>query len=105
MAEDEAATIRTISDYREAIAMRVRKHRGRVVDAPGDNVIVRVGLARFYEREGRHEEAQIAVREILGVTPDLTAERAMQLIPGWEELLGPEEFALSPDDLRAAGLP
>jgi adenylate cyclase len=70
-----------------------------------DNVIVRVALARFYEREGRHEEAQIAVREILGVTPDLTAERAMQLIPGWEELLGPEEFALSPDDLRAAGLP
>ena len=39
MAEDEAATIRTLSDYREEIAMRVRQHRGRVVDAPGDNVL------------------------------------------------------------------
>jgi adenylate cyclase len=39
MAEDEAATIRTLSDYREEIAMRVRQHRGRVVDTPGDNLL------------------------------------------------------------------
>ncbi|MHC4225781.1 MAG: adenylate/guanylate cyclase domain-containing protein, partial [Planctomycetota bacterium] len=39
MAEDEAATIRTLTDYREDIAMRVRQHRGRVVDAPGDNLL------------------------------------------------------------------
>ncbi len=39
MAEDEAATIRTLTDYREEIAMRVRQHRGRVVDAPGDNLL------------------------------------------------------------------
>jgi adenylate cyclase len=39
MAEDEAATIRTLTDYREQIALRVRQHRGRVVDAPGDNVL------------------------------------------------------------------
>ncbi len=32
MAEDEAATIRTLSDYREEIAMRVRQHPVRVVD-------------------------------------------------------------------------
>ena len=37
MAEDEAATIRTLSDYREAVAMLVRQYRGRVVDTPGDN--------------------------------------------------------------------
>jgi TolB-like protein/class 3 adenylate cyclase len=39
MAEDEAATIRTLTDYREQIAVLVRQHRGRVVDAPGDNVL------------------------------------------------------------------
>jgi class 3 adenylate cyclase len=39
MAEDEAATIRTLTDYREAIAMLVRQHRGRVVDSPGDNLL------------------------------------------------------------------
>ena len=39
MAEDETATIHTLSDYREAIALLVRQHRGRVVDAPGDNVL------------------------------------------------------------------
>ncbi len=45
------------------------------------------------------------MREILTVVPDFTIERAMQLIPGWENLLGPEDFARSPDDLRTAGLP
>ncbi len=70
-----------------------------------DNVISRVSLARFYEREGRHEEAQTTVREILTVVPDFTVERAIQLIPGWEGLLGPEDFARAPDDLRTAGLP
>jgi adenylate cyclase len=39
MAEDEQATIRTLTDYREAIAMLVRQHRGRVVDTPGDNLL------------------------------------------------------------------
>jgi hypothetical protein len=29
----------------------------------------------------------------------------MQLIPGWETLLTPEEFARAPEDLRTAGLP
>ena len=38
MAEDEAGTIRTLSDYREEIAMPVRQHGGRVVDSPGDKV-------------------------------------------------------------------
>jgi TolB-like protein/Tfp pilus assembly protein PilF len=39
MAEDEAATIRTLTDYREEIALLVRQHRGSVVDSPGDNVL------------------------------------------------------------------
>ena len=39
MAEDEAATIRTLNAYREEIALLVAQHRGRVVDTPGDNVL------------------------------------------------------------------
>jgi adenylate cyclase len=39
MAEDEAATIRTLTAYREQIGVLVREQRGRVVDAPGDNVL------------------------------------------------------------------
>ena len=35
MAEDEAATIHTLTDYREEIAMLVRQHRGRVVVSQG----------------------------------------------------------------------
>jgi TolB-like protein/Tfp pilus assembly protein PilF len=39
VAEDEAETVRRLTDYREALAMLVRQHRGRVVDSPGDNVL------------------------------------------------------------------
>jgi TolB-like protein/class 3 adenylate cyclase len=39
MGQDEVATVRTITAYREAIATAVARHAGRVVDAPGDNVL------------------------------------------------------------------
>ncbi len=39
MAEDEAATIRSLTVYREQVSTLVREHRGRVVDAPGDNLL------------------------------------------------------------------
>jgi class 3 adenylate cyclase len=39
MAEDEAATVRTLSDYREEIGLLVRQHRGRVVDTAGDSLL------------------------------------------------------------------
>ena len=45
------------------------------------------------------------MREILLVVPDLTVERALQLTPGWETIVGPEVAARTPDDLRNAGLP
>jgi adenylate cyclase len=37
MGEDEEATIRTLTAYREVMATLIRQHRGRVVDSPGDN--------------------------------------------------------------------
>ena len=39
MAEDEAGTIRTLGAYRDEIGGLVRHHRGRVVDATGDNLL------------------------------------------------------------------
>jgi adenylate cyclase len=39
MGADEAGTIRTLTAYREAMAKLIQEHRGRVVDAPGDNLL------------------------------------------------------------------
>jgi len=39
MAEDEAGTVGTLTDYREEIAVLVRQHRGRVVDTAGDSAL------------------------------------------------------------------
>jgi adenylate cyclase len=39
MGDDEEATVRTITAYREVIGLVVQKHRGRVVDSPGDNIL------------------------------------------------------------------
>jgi len=39
MAEDEAATVKTIATYREIMSTLVKQHRGRVVDSPGDNLL------------------------------------------------------------------
>jgi adenylate cyclase len=39
MGEDDQATVRTIKVYREVITEIVEKHRGRVVDSPGDNIL------------------------------------------------------------------
>jgi adenylate cyclase len=39
MGEDEAATVRTLEEYKGVMSELIRQHRGRVVDAPGDNVL------------------------------------------------------------------
>jgi adenylate cyclase len=39
MGDDEVATVRAITEYRGVIASAVTGHGGRVVDAPGDNVL------------------------------------------------------------------
>ena len=39
MAEDEAATVKTIAAYREIMTSLIKQHRGRVVDSPGDNML------------------------------------------------------------------
>jgi adenylate cyclase len=39
MGDDEDATIRTLTAYRELMSTLIQKHRGRVVDSPGDNLL------------------------------------------------------------------
>jgi TolB-like protein/class 3 adenylate cyclase/Flp pilus assembly protein TadD len=39
MGDDEEATVRTITLYREVMTAIIEKHRGRVVDSPGDNLL------------------------------------------------------------------
>ena len=39
MGEDEDATIRTLTAYRELMSTLIKKHRGRMVDSPGDNLL------------------------------------------------------------------
>ena len=39
MGEDEATTIRTLTAYREVMTALIPQHRGRVVDAVGDNLL------------------------------------------------------------------
>jgi len=39
MGEDEEATVRTLNAYKEVMTNLIQQHHGRVVDAPGDNVL------------------------------------------------------------------
>jgi TolB-like protein/Tfp pilus assembly protein PilF len=39
MGNDEASTILTLTAYKEAMTALIKQHRGRVVDAPGDNLL------------------------------------------------------------------
>ena len=39
MGNDEVATVRTITEYREIFSLIVSQHNGRVIDSPGDNIL------------------------------------------------------------------
>jgi adenylate cyclase len=43
MGEDEEGTIRTLNTYKEAMSNLIQQQGGRVVDAPGDNVLAEFG--------------------------------------------------------------
>jgi adenylate cyclase len=43
MSEDEVGTIHILNAYKEVMAGLIQHHRGRVVDAPGDNVLAEFG--------------------------------------------------------------
>jgi adenylate cyclase len=45
MGEDEEATIRTLTVYREVLSTLIHQYRGRVVDSPGDNLLAEFASA------------------------------------------------------------
>ena len=45
MADDESATVATLKEYRAAVGRVIERHEGRVVNAPGDNMLVEFASA------------------------------------------------------------
>src|SRR5262249_2567369 len=45
MGDNEEATIRTLTTYREIMTSLLQQHRGRVVDSPGDNLLAEFASA------------------------------------------------------------
>ena len=62
MGEDDQATVRTITAYREVITEVVEKHRGRVVDSPGDNILAEFASVIDAVRSGVEIQEELKVR-------------------------------------------
>src|SRR5207244_12790147 len=73
MAEDETATIRTLTTYRALMATRIQQHRGRVVDSPGDNL-----LAEFASVVEAVEGAVAIQRELLASNAERRRHRRLE---------------------------
>ena len=72
MGEDEVATVRTLTAYREVMAALIRERRGRVVDATGDNL-----LAEFASVVDAMECAVELQREFKSRNAELPAPRRL----------------------------
>jgi adenylate cyclase len=73
MAEDEAATVKTLATYREVMTSLIKQHRGRVVDSPGDNI-----LAEFSSVVDAVQCAVAVQNEIQAQNTELPDNRRME---------------------------
>src|SRR4249920_2923159 len=73
MGEDEVATIRTLTAYRAVMTTLIQQHRGRVVDAPGDNL-----LAEFASAVDAVQGAVAIQKELQTRNAELPDHRQMQ---------------------------
>jgi len=73
MGDDEAATVRTITAYRELMTSLIQQHRGRVVDSPGDNL-----LAEFPSVVEAVQCAVAIQRELKTRNAELPPQRRME---------------------------
>jgi adenylate cyclase len=73
MGEDELATVRTLTAYRDVMFAQIREHRGRVVDSPGDNLLAE--FASVVDAVRCAVEIQHALKE---KNTDLPPPRQMQ---------------------------
>lgn len=73
MAEDEASTVTTIASYREIISSLIIRHRGRIVDSPGDNL-----LAEFSSVVDAAQCAVAVQKELQTRNAELVENRRME---------------------------
>jgi adenylate cyclase len=73
MAENEMRTIQTLNACRDLIGSQVRKHSGRVVDSPGDNLLAEFGSVV------RAVECAVEIqRRLAGMNDGLPVENRME---------------------------
>jgi adenylate cyclase len=73
MGEDEAATVKTLEQYKQVISELIRQHRGRVIDSPGDNL-----LAEFTSVVDAVQCAVATQKELHARNAELPEHRRMQ---------------------------
>lgn len=73
MVEDEEATVRTITAYREVLSTLIQQHNGKVLDSPGDNL-----LAEFVSVVDAVQCAVAVQKEIKARNDALPENRKMQ---------------------------
>jgi adenylate cyclase len=78
MANDEAFTIKTLKEYRGIMSEEIKRHSGRVVDAPGDNLLAEfssavdavecaVGIQKHLKKENETLEEEKKLQYRIGV--------------------------------------
>ncbi len=73
MGEDEEATVRTLTAYREVLTTLIQQHNGKVLDSPGDNL-----LADFVSVVDAVQCAVAVQKEIKARNKELPENRRMQ---------------------------
>ena len=73
MGEDEEATVRTLTTYREVLTTLIQQHNGKVLDSPGDNL-----LAEFVSVVDAVQCAVAVQKEISARNAELHDNRKMQ---------------------------
>jgi len=73
MGDDEEATVRTLTTYREVLTTLIQQHNGKVLDSPGDNL-----LAEFVSVVDAVQCAVAVQKEIKSRNDELPENRRMQ---------------------------
>ena len=73
MGEDEAATVKTLEQYKQIMSELIRQNRGRVVDSPGDNL-----LAEFTSVVDAVQCAVAIQKELQARNSEMSENRRMQ---------------------------
>ena len=73
MGDNEAATVKTLENYKQVMFTLIKQHRGRVIDSPGDNL-----LAEFASVVDAVQCGVAVQNELKARNGDLPENRKMQ---------------------------